>query len=155
MKLIPHFLRYSFLLFLLALVACTAQNKAMTTEKDIIQDTYWMLISLEGEDVQLPNDTRTAYIRFEEGEDEVKGYTGCNDFFGKYQVNGENLQISELGSTRVMCPVIEQESKLMEILERAGSYSISDYLLTLYDNEGTAIATFRAGNDIGAINNEQ
>lgn len=127
----------------------------MTTETDIIQDSYWMLISLEGEDVQLPSDTRTAYIRFEEGKDDVKGFTGCNDFFGKYELNGENLQISDLGSTRAMCPVIEQEKKFMAILERVGSYSISDYLLTLYDKNGTAIATFRAGNDIGAINAEQ
>lgn len=151
----PHFLKSSLLLFMLVLEACTAQNKTMTTETDIIQDTYWMLISLEGEDVQFPNDTRTAYIRFEEGEDEVKGFTGCNDFFGKYQLNGENLQISELESTRVMCPIIEQERKFKAILERAKSYSISDYLLTFYDNGGTAIATFRAGNDSGTINNEQ
>lgn len=154
MKLKSRFLRLSFLLSLLALGACTAQNKTMTTEADVIQDTYWMLISLEGEDVQAPIDTRTAYIRFEEGKDDVKGYTGCNDFFGKYELDGENLQISDLESSKMMCPAIEQENKLLAILARADSYSISDYLLTLYNN-GSAIATFRAGNDVGAIENER
>lgn len=154
MNYIPRLNKIYFLLSLLILGACTAQNKAMTTEKDIIQDTYWMLYSMKGEDLQGPVDTRTAYIRFEEGKDEVKGFTGCNNFFGKYELSGDSVSLSALGSTKMMCPIIEQENKLMDILERVDAYSISDYLLTLYSN-GTAVATFRAGNDRGEIVPEQ
>lgn len=154
MTYIPHLNKIYFLLSLLLLGACTAQNKTMTTEKDIIQDTYWMLYSMEGEDLQGPIDTRTAYIRFEEGKDDVKGYTGCNNFFGKYALSGDSVRLSKLGATKMMCPTIEQENQLMGILERVDSYSISDYLLTLYSG-GTAVATFRAGNDRGEVVTEQ
>lgn len=146
MKTKHHFLPVYLLLSLSMLGACTTQKKAMTTEKDIIQDTYWMLVSLEGEELQGPTDTRTAYIRFEEGKPDVKGFTGCNNFFGKYELNGDSVRLSKLGSTRMMCPVIEQENKFLSVMERVDAYKIADYLLTLYAN-GKAIATFRAGND--------
>lgn len=154
MKSKPHLLKTCFLFSLLLFAACTARIQDMTTEKDIIQDTYWMLVSLEGEDVQGPIDTRTAYVRFEEGKNKVNGYTGCNDFFGNYELNDDKVQLSGIGTTRMMCPGIEQERRLLSVLERTDAYSISDYLLTLYSN-GTAIATFRAGNDKGAVENEQ
>lgn len=149
-----HLQKFCLLLSILLLGACTAQNTTLTTDNDVIQETYWMLVSLEGEELQGPIDTKTAYIRFREGKDDVNGYSGCNKFFGKYQLDGDNIQISDLGSTKMMCPAIEQENRLLEILERADSYSISDYLLTLYE-DGGAIATFRAGNDHGTIENEQ
>lgn len=146
MRKIFRLLPVHLLLSLLLLSACTTQKKAMTTEKDIIQDTYWMLVSLEGEEMQGPTDTKTAYIRFEEGKPEVKGFTGCNNFFGKYELNGDNVRLSDLGSTRMMCPAIEHENKFMAVLERVNAYSIADYLLTFYEGR-KAIATFRAGND--------
>lgn len=154
MRAIPN--PYKFLLLFLFLLtgACTTQNKHMTTEKDIIQDTYWMLVSMEGEELQAPANTRTAYIRFEEGKDEVNGFTGCNNFFGKYELSGDSVRLSGLGSTKMMCPIIDQENKLMAVLEQVDAYSIADYLLTLYSN-GAAVATFRAGNDRGEIITEQ
>lgn len=104
-----------------------------------------MLLSLEGESLQTPNNTRTAYIRFEEKDNDVKGFSGCNNFFGKYEMVDNKLQLSKLGSTRMMCPIMEQETKLMRILERVDTYSISGNILTFYDGT-VAVATFRTGN---------
>lgn len=128
------------------LAACSAKKNAISTDKEVIQETYWMLVSMEGVELQGPTDTRTAYIRFKEGKNEVNGFTGCNNFFGKYELNGDTVRLSDLGSTKMMCPAIEQENRFLAVLERVDAYSIADYLLTLYDG-GTAVATFKAGND--------
>lgn len=134
------------LVVLMWLYGCKTASPAQTaTETNTILDAYWMLLSLEGESPQVPNNTRTAYLRLQESEKDVKGFSGCNNFFGKYELSGNTLTFSNLGSTRMMCPDMEQETKFMQVLERVSSYSIADRILTLYD--GTeAIATFRTGN---------
>lgn len=128
------------------LQACsTASPKQLAPEVYTILDAYWMLLSLEGQSPQAPNNTRTAYIRLQEGENDLKGFTGCNNLFGKYELNGNSLKFKDLATTRMMCPSIEQENKLLRVLERVDSFRISDKILTLYQGD-EAIATFRTGN---------
>ncbi|HEY4652268.1 MAG TPA: META domain-containing protein [Pontibacter sp.] len=134
------------LLLLAGLVSCkTATPEQPTAEEDTILDAYWMLLSLEGQSPQAPNNTRTAFIRLQEGKNDLKGFTGCNALFGKYELNGSTVRFSALGSTRMMCPIMEQETRFLRVLERVDSYSIADRILTLYAG-GEAVATFRTGN---------
>ena len=142
------------LLLTLLVSACTIKPKNKASEVYTFKDAYWMLMSVEGQSPQAPNDTHTAYIRFEENENDVHGFTGCNKFFGKYEGNEEQqtLKLSQLGSTKMMCPNIELENKFMRILESVDSYRISDNVLTLYTN-GQAVATFMAGTE-RSIDNE-
>ena len=46
----------------------------------------------------------------------VFGTFGCNNFFGSYDLNNDNLKISNAGMTRKMCEprIMELESKLTE-----------------------------------------
>ncbi len=138
-----------YLLFALLLplaFACKTANPVQTaTETETILDAYWMLLSIEGESPQAPNNTRTAYLRLQESENDIKGFSGCNNFFGKYTLSGNSLSFSNLGSTRMMCPDMEQESRFMNVLERVTAYSIADRILTLYEGN-QAIATFKTGN---------
>ena len=138
---------YFWLILLLpVLYSCKTASPVHTeTETDTILDAYWMLLSLEGQSPQEPNNTRAAYLRLQESENDVKGFSGCNNFFGKYELNGNTVKFSKLGATRMMCPIMEQETKFMQMLERVDSYSISGRNLTLYEGS-EAIATFRAGN---------
>jgi heat shock protein HslJ len=134
------------LVAVLWLYGCKTASPAQTeTETDTVLDAYWMLLSLEGQSPQAPNNTQTAYIRLQEKENDVKGFAGCNHFFGKYALNGSALRFSDLGSTRMMCPNMDQETKLMQVLGRVSSYGIAGRILTLYEGK-EAIATFRAGN---------
>jgi len=123
----------------------TAAPTEPTTEDDTIVDIYWMLLSLEGESPQAPNNTRAAFIRLQENERDLKGNAGCNTIFGKYELNGSSLSFSNVGSTRMMCQNMEQETKFLRMLERVDSFRISDRILTLYAGS-EAVATFRSGN---------
>lgn len=134
------------LVVILWLYGCkTANPTEPEAEADTVIDAYWMLLSLEGQSPQAPKNTRTAYIRLEEKKNKVKGFSGCNHFFGKYELNGDSLRFSDLGATRMMCPNIEQETKLMKVLGRVESYAIAGRILTFYQGK-QAIATFKTGN---------
>ncbi len=140
------------LLPILVGAGCTAQKAQLASEVYTIKDAYWSLVSLEGQDVQRPQDTKTAFIRFQENENDVHGFTGCNKFFGKYEEGGERLQLVNLSTTRMACPDMEQENKLMNVLRSVDSYRITDNILILY-NKGTAVATFMTGTE-QSIDNE-
>lgn len=131
-------------MLLLLGTGCTLQNKTLSTTNSTLVDSYWLLLSVEGEDLQGPTDTRTAYIRFEANENDINGFTGCNRFFGKYALTDSTVRLSNIGSTRMACPNNELESKFLSVLERATSYTTAGDVLTFYA-AGKAIATFRAG----------
>lgn len=127
------------------------QKQSTAAEADSILGAYWVLFSLEGQDVQRPQNTQTAYVRFEEGKARVVGFTGCNRFSGKYELSGQKLSISNLSSSRMTCPDIEQENKMLDLLGQVSSFRIAGDLLMLYAGE-TAVATFRAGNEQEELN---
>lgn len=102
--------------------------------------------------MQRPQNTQTAFIRFEEGKTRVHGFTGCNRFFGRYEAGEQSLKLSSLGSTRMACPNMDQENKLMDVLSRVDSYRIAGDVLTLYTGD-TAVATFMSGTE-ESIDNE-
>lgn len=134
------------LLLLFLSSGCTRIPKDQNAEDDSILDAYWTLYSLEGQDVRRPQNTNTAFIRFQENENDLHGFAGCNKFSGKYKLDGEQLRLSELRTTRMACPSMENENKMMDVLRRVDSYKISGRVLTLYAS-GTAVATFMSGTD--------
>jgi heat shock protein HslJ len=140
----------SFYIFLILFLLCSCgsrlreKNRQYGQGDTVLQASYWMLLSLYDQPFQDVPETKTAFIRFEEGGDDLLGYTGCNRIMGKYQASNGSLQLTNLGTTRVMCPIIEQENMLMAILERADSYRIAGDVLTLF-YQNKALATFRAG----------
>jgi heat shock protein HslJ len=145
-----HILRYAYLLALLVIVsACILEKKNQQYSEvegaSLLKGSYWMLVSLQGQ--ELPDDphSNSAYIRFEEKDNELKGYTGCNRLSGRYQLSDSSLHLTSLSTTRAMCQTIEQENFLMAILKEVDSYRISGEILTLF-HRNTAVATFRAGN---------
>lgn len=133
------------ILLLLLCNSCTLKKSTLTTETESIHDVYWLLVSLEGQNVQAPKDTRTAYIRFEEKENDFTGFTGCNRLNGHYTLTEQQLQLSDIGTTRMACADMQMENKMLEVLGRVDSYRIAGDVLTLYAGD-QAVATFMTGN---------
>lgn len=145
-----------FLFLFLAFGACTIsqRNRQFAEGVPDLQGSYWMLVSLQGQDLKDIPETNTAYIRFEEGSDELRGYAGCNRLQGRYQANDSTLHLTNLSTTRMMCPYMEQENSMMAILEKVNSYVIAGEVLTLFHDK-KAVATFKAGGDPALDNDEE
>jgi heat shock protein HslJ len=133
------------ILFLLGSCGTLREKNRQYGQGDaVLQASYWMLLSLQDQQFEDEPEARTAFIRFEEGRDDLRGFTGCNRISGKYQASNGSLRLTDLGTTRAMCPIIEQENMLMAILKKADSYRIAGEVLTLF-YQNKAVATFRAG----------
>ncbi|MGB0864776.1 MAG: META domain-containing protein, partial [Saprospiraceae bacterium] len=55
---------------------------------------------------------------FNTEEHKVSGFSGCNNFFGSYKVDGNNISFSQMASTRKLCrgPVNKLEQDMLSVL---------------------------------------
>jgi heat shock protein HslJ len=64
----------------------------------------------------------------------IRGYTGCNSFFGNYTIDLFALSFGEFAVSEKYCdePVMISERALLKALQDTGSYSLQNNVLTLY-----------------------
>src|SRR5674476_80615 len=155
MKKIPLVLLMSMLLLSTAAAAgCTSNvtpspNATATTTLPALQleRPMWILTSLATETGMintLPNTTITA--TFDDAN--VTGSSGCNRYFGSYQLNKTEIKIGQIGSTLMFCVdpdgVMTQETTYLLLLTNVTSYAISNNELTLSDSLGNPQLVFEA-----------
>ncbi|UNG20339.1 META domain-containing protein [Stutzerimonas zhaodongensis] len=60
-------------------------------------------------------------------EDRAYGNAGCNHWFASYQLDGQKLRFSEIGSTRKMCAehIMKQEQHFFELLSQIERWDVS------------------------------
>ena len=95
-----------------------------------LENTNWALDSYGTSDnlSKLLEDTEIT-IRFIKNSGEFQGSSGCNSYFGNYEVDGNLLTIQQpIGQTEIACtePIMEQEVEYLAILQDAESYEITD-----------------------------
>ena len=125
----------------------TPSPNATTTTSPALQleRTTWKLTSLAtetGMNGMLPNTTITAH--FFDGN--ITGSSGCNRYFGSYQLNNTEIKIGGVGSTLMFCTdpdgVMTQETSYLLLILNATSYAISNNELTLSDSLGNPQLVF-------------
>ncbi len=88
----------------------------------------WKVISLEGMDELYQNPT----IQFDEKNNRISGSTGCNNYFGSFKIQNDQLIIDDMGMTRKMCPDMTLENNFINNLKRVKHYRTEqDKLLLL------------------------
>ena len=96
----------------------------------------WKVIKLEGMEMISGKPT----ISFEEENGQVTGSTGCNNFFGSFSKNANDLSFGPLGMTRKMCQEMKTEDVMARYLEQVKHYTIVDGILILEnENRGPLI----------------
>ena len=89
---------------------------------------------------------RLPKITAELKEGQVSGNSGCNNYFGDYQVDGSSLSIEVGGLTMMHClpeELMEQENNYISAINRAGSYQVSQDKLHIIDTSGEIILEYR------------
>jgi heat shock protein HslJ len=152
----------SLTVIIILLVGCNSENQIVTTpslsqtisfsmkgmtssESGLeITEKYWKLVELMGKEVvkneQMQKD---PHIIFKSEGNRVNGYTGCNSFFGSYEIQkGNILRSSNVAMTRMAC-IDETETGFVRVLNTADSYLVKDDTLFLYRDK-TLLAKFEA-----------
>ncbi len=76
----------------------------------------------------------------------LSGNSGCNTYNGPYKVNGHQITIGPLASTRMACGdpegVMDQEMQYLTALQTAATYKIEGNVLELRTSDGALAANF-------------
>ena len=106
-----------------------------------VLDKYWKLVELENKPVQTI--AREPHIILRSQENRIAGNGGCNSFFGNYQLaDGYRVIFSAIGSTKMACRNMQEESTFFQALTAKRSYARSGNELSFRDSLGIIIARF-------------
>lgn len=110
-----------------------------------LENTYWKLMTLGGEDFETPEGAREIHFVLHSEGDRVAGFSGCNQMMGSYQLTGEKIMFSQMGGTLMACTHgMDQEQDFHRLLPRVMRWQIEGETLQLLSDTGVVLATFES-----------
>ena len=105
--------------------------------------TRWQLTHLGPDRIILGSAAQVPFLTFND-DGKVKGHGSCNSLNGGYQRDDQQLALSDLASTRKACPTSTIEGRYLDALKASDHFRIDGELLTLFDKDDEAVASFQA-----------
>lgn len=110
-------------------------------------ETEWQLLALDGRALT-PAEARgrpTLRLSRTGSAPAATGHTGCNRFFGGFRLDGEALEISPTGMTRMACPdpLMGLEQRVVSALRSSARHRIEGGRLILVDADGKVVAEYQ------------
>ena len=127
------------------MTSCCGCRGAKSKNPHFLTSDSWKLTEMAGKAVERNAEEPRSYtITFDETDKRVSGMAGCNRFFATYEeIPVRKLKLGPIGSTRMMCPDMKQETAFLQMLEKTDSYTIDGDMLML-QKAGEVIAIFQA-----------
>ena len=124
---------------LLASAILLAACGASPTNQAELSGTHWVLVELIGADV-VTEGNQEMTLNFD--EEELNGYSGCNQFSAGYSANQSTgtLEVSPLTTTLMACmdeEVMAREGEYQSALQAAESYTLDGNILIIESADGT------------------
>ena len=114
----------------IAMIFMSGCNQANDTP---LLQTTWNLAELNNREIHQA-DTHPPHLRFE--AERVTGNDGCNNFFGDYTLDEDELKFGLLASTRMACLQLKDfDIKFNKMISATTSYRISGNRLELFEND--------------------
>jgi putative lipoprotein len=109
-----------------------------------LENTYWKLTHLGATEVYIPAGAREVHMLLENGR--MTGFAGCNSLGGKYEVNADQLALTQVASTMMFCegPGMQYEKTLLAAISQVKRYKVDGRTLELMDSAGSVLARFEA-----------
>lgn len=135
---------FTLLIIVVLLAGCAhksipSQNK---TANSSLTNTRWKLVAI-GMPSTLPPLAKDVFLQMDTGR--IKGFAGCNNYFGAYTTKGSSITFTGVGSTKMFCQEgMATENKLFRALEATTHYRITGTRLELLMNNDMVLAAFEA-----------
>ncbi|MBR6630633.1 MAG: META domain-containing protein [Alistipes sp.] len=124
----------------IALTSCCDCRKLSKLQKPLL-GTTWQLVQIMGHDVKAEGDSYTLLFN-EDGT--VSGQGDCNILTAIFKTTEKRaLDISQLGSTRRLCPDAEGEQAYFDMLDKVTHYEMDGDMMILL-SDGTLVAIMKA-----------
>lgn len=95
----------------------------------------WLVTHLKGMD----SFGRNPFIKIDLAKNEINGNTSCNRFSAKIAVIDDQVEISDLSATEMMCSNVEVESAFLNALKNVSTYTLHEEKLQLLDENKNLI----------------
>jgi heat shock protein HslJ len=105
-----------------------------STEIDTLQGGTWTLTELDGQPVRVDAGITATF-----GADEtLSGSGGCNRYSGSYLVEGSDIAVGALATTRMACEadVMDVEDEFLDLLQASTTWSVNGPTLILSTPDG-------------------
>ena len=100
-------------------------------------ETYWRPFEIEGVPFRARPGTREPYLVLSGEGNRMRGFTGCNNLAGGFELDRDRLRFKPLATTRMAClPVSDLETRFLSALNAIASQHITGEMLELRDGEG-------------------
>ncbi|MDX3775083.1 copper resistance protein NlpE N-terminal domain-containing protein [Chromatiaceae bacterium AAb-1] len=109
----------------------------------LLAENRWQLTELMG--AVIPPDTG-IFLRFNP-DNTVHGFAGCNQLAGNYQLDGLQLSLQQVVTTRKACMAATPETEFLNVLAQIDNYTISHGQLTLNKGKMAPLARFSVAAD--------
>jgi heat shock protein HslJ len=110
-----------------------------------LTNTYWRPVEIAGKPVEEVANQHEPHFLLVPGDNKMRGYAGCNQIQGRYEVQGESVHFTGTAATRMFCQEnMEQEGAFLHAIEATASYKIVGETLELYDSNGVLLARFES-----------
>ncbi len=131
---------------LISLLLISYSQPKIKAEKTGILNTHWKLVKLNNEDIKISKNQEKEQYFILKDNNKLSGYSGCNYFFGRYNLNQENQKLSfdkNIGLTRMMCQNNQiKEYDFMEVFKLGDNYTLHNNTLTLNTKYHIPLAVF-------------
>ena len=134
----------SILFIALLMVSCMKKEKASTTTDAVnIEGAQWYLVEVSGSPISSMAEEKQPHIMLDPVEKKGTGFSGCNNFFGSYELEGSLLKFGPVGATRMACPDLEMglETEVFKALDQTRSWKMQGKEL-LFLNGSNVLARF-------------
>ena len=106
-----------------------------------LTDTYWKLIEVEGQPIQVAEQMGEPQLVLNGQESRFAGSGGVNRLMGGYALDGDALAFAHVASTMMAGPpeAMQQEQAIVGALGRVREFRIAGDRLTLVDESGAPV----------------
>ncbi len=126
-------------IYLLSLIVLLASCTAMQPTADLpkLSESQWKLTSILKRPV---NYADRAFLKFDEKENKISGKAVCNSFFGEYEMIGQKISFTQVGSTKMYCEgIMDDENQIITQLQKTTRYEVKANMLYLYAGDVLAL----------------
>ena len=120
-----------------AAFAAVLLSSCGTASKSVDIYGEWNVVAVEGKEV-----TGNPYIGFDMENGRLYGNAGCNRIMGGVEIDSVNpghIGLTNIAATRMMCPDMETEQKVLEALNEVAGYKASATGVELTDKDGKVL----------------
>jgi heat shock protein HslJ len=136
------------LLYIIILFALVDLRPGTSVGSMGLEGVEWRLVEAGGKPIAPLAGGEMPYIVLDPAQKKASGYTGCNNFFGQYELDGASIKFGPIASTRSACPDQEAaiETAFLKALSETHGWMIKKGMLLLFAG-GEIHARFTSGKE--------